>query len=256
MPTVGTRASTFSKVTADSKLSTDVVAFGQKLIAEMGLELSADTPGRWMCHYLAEVIARAETAEDSERNAAEQECFRTILQLWKHRASIPSTRRPLASFDPIFQTLARLQDHTHFMFFEHAESQTDASLGMWLDLAAKVDHTARDLIDWCIANATVEAAAEDGAWATDPTARMLDDGPDMQAARLLLQNMRVLVGTEEQLAEQRAKEVVEMKNRLDEFIAACGRMRKSLESALGTRPPIRLRSVRPRKGAKVRKPQR
>ena len=222
----------------------------------MGLESSVDTPGRWMCHYLAEVMARAEAAKDAESSAAEEECFKIILQLWKHRASIQSTHRPLASFDPIFQTLARLQDDTHLMFLEQTKSQTEASLGMWLDLAAKIDHTARDLIEWCIANATVEAAAVDGAWATDPTARMLDDGPDMKAARLLLKNMRILVGTEEELAQERAKEAVEIKNRLDEFIAACGRMRESLESALGTRPPTRRHTIRPRKGAKVRKSQR
>ena len=56
------------------------------LVDELNLEPSVDTPGRWMAHYVAEVIARAQVSEGAEKAAAERECFEVILQLWKHRA--------------------------------------------------------------------------------------------------------------------------------------------------------------------------
>ena len=233
---------------AVSKLSTEVVAFGRKLVDELGLGQSVDTPGRWMCHYLAEVMTRAEAAEGAERKVAEQECFMTILQLWKHRGSMPSDRRPLVSFDPIFRVLERLHDQAHFMYFEPADGPPESKGAGWLDLAAKMDRAVRDLIRWCIVHATVEAAAKDGTWAEDSTAQSLDDGPDLTAARLLLGNMHVLLGTKEQLAERRAKELVDMRTRLDEFVKASKTMRESIQLALSKRPRI----VRRRKAIKRR----
>ena len=54
--------------------STKRVAFGQKLIAALKVD-ETDITGQWMAQYLAEMIARADTAAPDQKPAAEQLVF-------------------------------------------------------------------------------------------------------------------------------------------------------------------------------------
>lgn len=184
-----------------------------------------------MAHYLAEVIARAETAKGAEKLAAERECFEVILQLWKHRASL-SSPRPLESFERIFHALNRLLDHKHLVYFRRTERKLDPNSDKWLDLADSIDHAARELIRWCIAMASSEALKKDQVWLESKTACELDDGPDLQAAQMLIDKMKIFIGTEEQLAEQRAKELAEIRDRLNGLLAMSKTMRDHIDTAL------------------------
>jgi hypothetical protein len=68
----------------------DVVRLGQTIVAELGLEQSNDTLGRWMAHRLAELINRAESAKiESEKEAVRKSVSDLIIALWDHRASWP-----------------------------------------------------------------------------------------------------------------------------------------------------------------------
>lgn len=189
-----------------------------------------------MVHYLAEVMARAQAAEGAEKATAERECFEVILQFWKHRASLPGSRRPMDSFEPVFHTLGRILDHKHLVYFERTEQHLDPDSENWLDLAAGIDHAARELIRWCIVMASSEAVKKDGVWLENETARALDDGPDLKAARLLVENMKIFVGTEEQLAESQAKELTEMRNRLDRLVSMGEIVRDQIDAALSDTP--------------------
>jgi hypothetical protein len=70
-----------------------ILALGRKIVEELGLEPSVDTLGRWMVHYIADLIVKAENATCEEKSLAEKNCFEAIMVLWKHRAELPNGKR-------------------------------------------------------------------------------------------------------------------------------------------------------------------
>ena len=89
-----TQESSFLSQMEPCAYSKDVVELGRQIVKELGLEPSVDTLGRWMAHHLAELLNRAENAPDEEKDAARRECSDLIVELWIHRASLPTNRRP------------------------------------------------------------------------------------------------------------------------------------------------------------------
>lgn len=86
------------------------MALGKHLVAELQLEPSVDTLGRWMTHHIAELMTRAEQAEDSERHAAAaQEAAEAILRLWSHRSNYKGIN-PLAELEPSLRVLRALAE--------------------------------------------------------------------------------------------------------------------------------------------------
>jgi len=69
---------------------------GNKLVAELKMADSSDTLNRWMAHYIAELMSKAEKATGETKTALEKECFETILKLWANRDATPEGIRPLA----------------------------------------------------------------------------------------------------------------------------------------------------------------
>jgi hypothetical protein len=88
----------------------EVVSLGKRLVEELGLADDVDTLGRWMAHYVAELIEKAETASGAEeRSQAQRECMEVVLRLWDHRSSLPEGARPLASLRPALDVLNELR---------------------------------------------------------------------------------------------------------------------------------------------------
>jgi hypothetical protein len=81
------------------------IALGKQLVEELRRGPDVDTLSRWMAHYIAQQIATAEIATGNNKAAAEDECVRSILALWEHRAAFPHDRRPFESFEPILRAL-------------------------------------------------------------------------------------------------------------------------------------------------------
>lgn len=76
----------------------DVVRLGQTIVAEMELDNSNDTLGRWMSHRLAELMKKAESAKsEAERETARKSTSDLIFALWDHRASWPEGWPPRAT---------------------------------------------------------------------------------------------------------------------------------------------------------------
>lgn len=209
----------------------DIVAFGRQLVEELGLEPSVDTLGRWMAHYLAEVMAKAEKAQGSKKAAAEREVFELILRFWNHRSSMPG-RRPLQSFTPIFRTLEALQESTHLWYFETHRAEPEGEAGEWLKLASHVDHAARAIIRWCIAMASKEAAQEEKKWLEADMPKEFEDADDLHAAKLLRQDVTLLIGTEEKNAEQK-NELADIRKRLDALVKLSRQMCDMIDGVLG-----------------------
>lgn len=89
-----------------SKHSDNVIALGKRIVTELNLEPSVDTLGRWIAHYIAELIDLAEkTKEPVERAKAQEKCCATIEQLWQHRSSLPPASKPLSNIEAILKAI-------------------------------------------------------------------------------------------------------------------------------------------------------
>lgn len=148
-----------------------VINLGKLFVKELKLEPGVDTFSRWMAHYLAEKISIAEQSEGSEKEAAEKECFNVILKLWQHRHSLPSGRRPFESFEPILDTLSKLNPDTEEPYFYKAFLSKDIagleidnldhkSVEEWMNIAKEIDKTARIWIEYTLNQASKNAKNE------------------------------------------------------------------------------------------------
>ncbi len=83
-----------------------VIALGKRLV--VCLKAEDDLLGRWMAHHLAVLIIAAETASPETRAAANAACAAAVLEIWRHRNTLPPHLRPLGDLEPILATLAAL----------------------------------------------------------------------------------------------------------------------------------------------------
>jgi len=140
----------------DLKAQKKVIDLGKAIVVELELDPGVDTLSKWMAHYLAEKIELTEKLTGKEKNNAEKECFETILKLWEHRWSAPPVKRFLEEFEPLLETLEKLNPNKETPFFYPAQIQfdlaeengdTDSSeVKSHLDTALRVDKLARSLI--------------------------------------------------------------------------------------------------------------
>lgn len=92
------------------KHSESVIALGKRLVEELGMEPGVDTLGRWMAHYIAELIKKAEETDDPGiRSESQEKCCETILKLWEHRAVLPCGAGPLVNLRGVLQAIENLR---------------------------------------------------------------------------------------------------------------------------------------------------
>lgn len=140
----------------DSKTQKKIIDLGKAFVKELELDPGVDTLSRWMAHYLAEKIELTKKLTGKEKSDAEKECFETILKLWENRWSAPPVKRFLEGFEPLLETLEKLNPDKRTPFFYPAQIQYDlgeenkkADSGeaeSYLDIALRVDKLARSLI--------------------------------------------------------------------------------------------------------------
>ncbi|MBN1461108.1 MAG: hypothetical protein JXA57_16395 [Armatimonadetes bacterium] len=91
-------ATTTSHIADGERAWRDVVRLGELIVAELGLQDSNDTPGRWMSHRLAELMSLAESGRNkTERDEAKRAASELIIRLWDHRAGWPDGWPPKAT---------------------------------------------------------------------------------------------------------------------------------------------------------------
>lgn len=112
-----------------------MLALGQHLVRELNVDDRGDTLGRWMAHYIAELIAEVEqSTSKKKRLAAQQRAMAAILRIWEHRESLPGYAYPLAKYDELLSVLDRLRpDDNPFRFNQMRESKTDQAAGILFD---------------------------------------------------------------------------------------------------------------------------
>ncbi len=132
-------------------------------MAQLSIPERADTFSRWVAHYIAEQMAAAERAEGSDKSAAEERCFRSILTLWSHRGTLPNGMRPLEDFEVILDTLARLDPENPRPLWRSVSQQQPDEKGEsaetieMIDFIFSMDHVAREVIDMTLHAAVAKA---------------------------------------------------------------------------------------------------
>jgi hypothetical protein len=84
------------------------LVLGQKLVDELGLAQRGDTLGRWMAHYIAELLVETERGPtQAERAIATTKAVGEILRIWGHRTTAERLN-PLADLKPTVAVLHAL----------------------------------------------------------------------------------------------------------------------------------------------------
>jgi len=155
---------------------------GCKLVEELGLEPSVDTLGRWMAHYVADLISTTKSTTGEEKRLTEKKCFEAILDLWKHRAELPNGKRPHKDLEPVVRAIESLDpdDDTPRYFRSirpaQGEAEKQSEMQAWLDVAGDLDYSAKVLIGYCLAEAANAALDKSKGWLKLAEAAGADDG--------------------------------------------------------------------------------
>ena len=100
--------SSSSDAPEQSRLPSEVLRLGARIVRELELEQSVDTLGRWMAHHLAEVMQEAESAEGGDKELARESAVDLILKLWSHKQSLPNGAYPLNDLKTVMSVVGQL----------------------------------------------------------------------------------------------------------------------------------------------------
>jgi hypothetical protein len=220
----------------NSSQSEALLKLGKKIVDEFGLDQSVDTLGRWMAHYIAELIHDVETADAKGKPAKSARCSAAILDLWRHRNNFRNDKRPFEDFEPVLRTLESLDptDHTPRYFrniFNQAETDTDTKTSKWLKAADSLDYSAKILIGYCLAQAGKTALDKSKPWVELAEAAGADDGGDFITIRFVKTENDLLERPEE-LKDTARKLMQDRINRLGKFEAIASHLRVFLQDRL------------------------
>lgn len=176
------------------KAQQEIVNLGKTIVKELELDPGVDTLSKWMAHYAAEKIKSAEELTGNKKSATEKECIEIILKLWEQRWSIPNTKPFLRDFEPLLETLEKLNPKNEVPFFyspriefelekENNENAIDEKEN-YFQTALRVDKLARSIIYDLLNQAVsgIELSEERGKLIKN--AIDLVDYPDMRIIRI------------------------------------------------------------------------
>ncbi|MEP5763526.1 MAG: hypothetical protein ABJ308_03000 [Halieaceae bacterium] len=201
------------------KKSEALVGLGKKLVVELGLDDSVDTLGRWMAHYLAELIEDCQSEADST-DKVRAELRDTVLALWAHRAALPDGKRPLEDFEPVFETLSSLRPSGEHRYArvrylpEEMEGESPEAVS-WLDLARQIDFASKSLIDYCISSATEKALDQAAEWVQLQEDAGVEEEPLILVIRAVRDRSEVY--TDPDPDEEKIRELSQIKKNLEIF---------------------------------------
>ena len=211
-----------------------------------------DTLGRWMAHYIAELIQDAEKAKGEEKPEQMRACCEAILSLWKHRHTLPDGKRPFEEVEPLQRALASLDPESNTPRYyrsvrtaaENAK-ETDET-NSWLKLIDGLDYSARILIRYCLNQAAQKSLNKSVEWVNLAEAAGADESTEVPLIRVILEENKVLKGCDP--SEEERKRIEDRIGRLEAFaIMATERvseLRKEVEQAKGIRQGKRGRKKR------------
>lgn len=146
------------------------IELGKKLTKELGFDQSVDTLGRWMAHYIAELIEDAEKATGDDKTAKQKACCEAIIKVWKHSYAFQYNKYPFADLEPVLRALDSLdpENDTPRYFKQARESYyvADENDGTkkWIDFANDIDQSAKIVISFCLDQAAQSVVDKSAAW--------------------------------------------------------------------------------------------
>jgi len=215
-------------------LSAATFALGEKLVAELKLVESTDTLARWMAHYVAELMVRAEHAALPERDEAEQSCARAIVDLWAQVRAFPAKRTAFESIDRVIEAIDSLHPEggAHYRndlwrALDARANNGDSEVETLLTIALGIDGAARNLIHHVLARAARAAGRDSAEWLE--LAQRLDEDAPLTELRIRI----VRAGQDEaQLKTHRIEQLEKRIAQLEHFAAAAQALKTSLVESL------------------------
>lgn len=222
-----------------------MLVLGHRLTAELGFAESCDTLGKWMAHHVAELMEKAETSTDKTlKKKYTAEVVKTILKLWQHRYTLPDGCRPFESFEPIFRAIQNLDpEKSHSSYFPKVhvypseygargdEKKMDELTGVqkWINIAEKIDRSARVLIDFSLRQAVHNAEDEKTKEYINKAVNLADDS-DIQIILKFVDPTREETEEEDlKQMEKAEKEIIDSKiATINELIEQCELIREKL----------------------------
>jgi hypothetical protein len=216
---------------------------GKKLTKELSLDQSVDTLGRWMAHYIAELIQNAEKASAEERPAKMRVCCDAILNLWKHRYTLANGKRPFEELEQLLRVLESLDpENDQPRYFRSVRGVADGGeendeTKSYLKLIDGLDYSARILIRYCLTQAAQKALTKSAEWVALAESAGADESADYLLVRVLFDEDRMLKASDPGEAER--KRIEDRINRLEKFakmaMAVASELRQKLQQTHGTR---------------------
>jgi len=136
------------------KAQKKIIDLGKAIVKELELDPGVDTLSKWMAHYVAEKIELSKKLAGNKKSKVEKECFDIILKLWENRWSIPNKKPFFSDFEPLMETLEKLNPNREIPFFYSPivqfglgknDKKTEIT-ATHFDDTLKVDRLARSLI--------------------------------------------------------------------------------------------------------------
>lgn len=197
------------------------MTLGKALVKELKLDPGVDTLARWMAHYIAEQIERAENSTGAEKQEAEQRCFETILKLWDHRSTFPSGSRPFEDFEPILRTLTRLdpENDRHFFFENKREAMEGVpeEVQKWLNVANGIDEAARVWLKYVFEQAALAATDDSTIEWLENSVALQDSDHFSVIFRNLHSDIDDIWGEDQKHSEQKRKTINSRIKKLEAF---------------------------------------
>ncbi len=209
---------------------------GKRLVKELGLDQSVDTLGRWMAHYIAELIQDAEKASAEEKPEKMQACSVAILNLWEHRRMLPDGKRPFEELEPILRTLESLnpEDDTPRYFrsvravVDDAEENDETK--SWLKLIDGLDYSAKILIRYCLTQAAQNALNKSLEWVSLAEAAVVDESAESPLVHMIVEEDSLLKASDPD--EKEKKHIEDRIERLESFAKMAMEVAKELKQKL------------------------
>lgn len=161
-----------------------VIALGRKLVEHLEIEPERDLLAAWMAQYLAERMDAVETASPEARAALEAQCAEAILGVWAHRHQLTPAIPAFADLRALEGAiLALAPDRAPSRYFSPLRDVISANppsteTRQWLEIAAGLDTSARELIRFCLRRAVDERLDEGEVWLDAAREALGEDGPE------------------------------------------------------------------------------
>ena len=225
----------------DSTRSDPILELGRRLAEELGSEDSVDTLGRWMAHYVADLIGKADSATGEEKRVAENNCFDVILALWSHRAVLPRGKRPFEELEPVIRAIESLDpDDDTPRYFRSArtppgEKKEVSEAEAWLKMVDGLDYSAKILIGHCLSEAARTATNKSKAWVKLAESAGADGGVSAIVIRFVLSAGQT--NQEPDLAAEGRRRAEDRLARLESFVKLAESVARDWRGAMNQNTP-------------------